>query len=118
MTDPITRFHRLQQRYRDGEIPWDQDLPPPEVMAIADVLPPGRALDLDVAQGAPASIWQRAAGLSMALISFLRRLRGLRSESGALARRVECASSHRRSPAFPFCANHTIWSSMSVACME
>ena len=46
MTDAATRFQRLQQRYRDGEIPWDQDLPPPEVIAVATELPPGRLLDL------------------------------------------------------------------------
>ena len=46
MTDPMTRFQRLQQRYRDGNIPWDHDLPPPEVIAVAAELPPGRVLDL------------------------------------------------------------------------
>jgi len=46
MTDPTTRFHRLQQRYRDGDIPWDHELPPPEVIAVAAELPPGRMLDL------------------------------------------------------------------------
>lgn len=51
MTDPATRFQRLQQRYRDGDIPWDHDLPPPEVMAIAEALPPGRALDLGCGTG-------------------------------------------------------------------
>ncbi len=51
MSDPTTRFQRLQQRYRDGDLPWDHDLPPPEVMALADVLPPGRALDLGCGTG-------------------------------------------------------------------
>lgn len=46
MTDAATRFQRLQQRYRDREMPWDHQLPPPEVMATAETLPPGRALDL------------------------------------------------------------------------
>ena len=46
MTDPMTRFQRLQQRYRDGDIPWDHDLPPPEVIAVAAELPPGRMIDL------------------------------------------------------------------------
>lgn len=46
MTDAATRFSRLQQRYRDREMPWDHQLPPPEIMATAEDLPPGRALDL------------------------------------------------------------------------
>ncbi|NWG20040.1 MAG: class I SAM-dependent methyltransferase [Chloroflexi bacterium] len=46
MTDATTRFQRLQQRYRDREMPWDHQLPPPEIMATAATLPPGRALDL------------------------------------------------------------------------
>ncbi|GIW01618.1 cyclopropane-fatty-acyl-phospholipid synthase family protein [Roseiflexus sp.] len=51
MTDPTTRFQRLHQRYRDGDLPWDHDTPPPEVMAIAESLPPGRALDLGCGTG-------------------------------------------------------------------
>lgn len=46
MTDAATRFTRLQQRYRDREMPWDHQLPPPEIMATAADLPPGQALDL------------------------------------------------------------------------
>ncbi|MGQ9550520.1 MAG: SAM-dependent methyltransferase [Roseiflexus sp.] len=46
MTDATTRFHHLRQRYLDGELPWDQELPPPEVIALAAECPPGRLLDL------------------------------------------------------------------------
>lgn len=46
MTDAMTRFQRLQQRYREGDLPWDHELPPPEVIAVAAELPPGRMLDL------------------------------------------------------------------------
>jgi cyclopropane fatty-acyl-phospholipid synthase-like methyltransferase len=51
MSDSTTRFQRFQQRYRDGDLPWDHDLPPPEVMVTADALPPGRALDLGCGTG-------------------------------------------------------------------
>ncbi len=47
MTTPDpTCFTRFQQRYRDGDLPWDHDLPPPEIIAVAERLPPGRVLDL------------------------------------------------------------------------
>jgi SAM-dependent methyltransferase len=47
MNDTDTEhFRRMQERYRNGEMPWDHALPPPEIMAIATRLPPGRALDL------------------------------------------------------------------------
>ena len=46
MDDITNRFQRFQQRYRDGDLPWDDDLPPPEVITVATTLPVGRALDL------------------------------------------------------------------------
>ncbi len=39
-------FTRMTERYANGEIPWHHELPPPEVIALADTLPPGRFLDL------------------------------------------------------------------------
>ncbi|MBX0327031.1 class I SAM-dependent methyltransferase [Oscillochloris sp. ZM17-4] len=52
MTDPTpSRFEALQRRYRECDLPWDRDLPPPEVVAIADQLPPGRLLDLGSGSG-------------------------------------------------------------------
>jgi cyclopropane fatty-acyl-phospholipid synthase-like methyltransferase len=50
MTNP-TRFERMQQRYRDRDLPWDLPLPPPEIVALAERLPPGRALDLGCGVG-------------------------------------------------------------------
>lgn len=41
----------MQQRYREGVIPWNQPLPPPEVIALAEVLTPGRALDMGCGAG-------------------------------------------------------------------
>lgn len=70
MTDPTTRFQRFQQRYRDGEIPWDADLPPPEVIAVADVLPPGRALDLGCGTGR-ACVYLAARGWSVDGVDFV-----------------------------------------------
>jgi SAM-dependent methyltransferase len=45
------RFLSLQQRYQRGELPWDAALPPPEIIALAERLPPGRALDLGSGTG-------------------------------------------------------------------
>lgn len=38
-------------RYEDGQIPWDTGITPPELVAIVDELPPGRALDLGCGTG-------------------------------------------------------------------
>ncbi len=41
----------MQQRYRAHDVPWDQPLPPPEIIALAEALPPGKALDLGCGPG-------------------------------------------------------------------
>lgn len=49
--DPSPTRARLLARYQSGDVPWDAPLPPPEVLATADSLPPGRALDLGCGYG-------------------------------------------------------------------
>jgi cyclopropane fatty-acyl-phospholipid synthase-like methyltransferase len=44
-------YERLRERYEAGDVPWDEALPPPEVVAVAASLPPGRALDLGCGYG-------------------------------------------------------------------
>jgi len=44
-------FHSLKTRYEEGRVPWDDDMPPPEVMEMAAQLPPGRAVDLGCGYG-------------------------------------------------------------------
>lgn len=45
-------FTRMELLYRGGgQVPWDRELPPPEVIALAAELPPGRALDLGCGYG-------------------------------------------------------------------
>ncbi|NTU83074.1 MAG: hypothetical protein HGA45_27510, partial [Chloroflexales bacterium] len=41
----------MRRRYREGDLPWEAPLPPPEVLAAAERLPPGRALDLGCGSG-------------------------------------------------------------------
>jgi cyclopropane fatty-acyl-phospholipid synthase-like methyltransferase len=41
----------FSERYANGAIPWDNELPPPELIALADEIEPGRALDLGCGYG-------------------------------------------------------------------
>jgi len=45
------KYRRLRERYETGDVPWDAELPPPEVMEMVGALPPGRALDLGCGYG-------------------------------------------------------------------
>lgn len=51
MSGMDSRKEQLQERYEQGDVPWDAELPPPEVLALASNLPPGRALDLGCGYG-------------------------------------------------------------------
>ncbi|MCA9918351.1 MAG: class I SAM-dependent methyltransferase [Anaerolineales bacterium] len=42
---------RFTERYVNGEVPWDATMPPPEVLAMAETVPPGHALDLGCGYG-------------------------------------------------------------------
>ncbi|MCL4263012.1 MAG: methyltransferase domain-containing protein [Anaerolineae bacterium] len=44
-------YQRFAERYAAGPVPWDNPEPPPEVVALTAVLPPGRALDLGCGYG-------------------------------------------------------------------
>lgn len=46
-----SRQQSFNERYESGEVPWDDHLPPPELIALADQLVPGRALDLGSGYG-------------------------------------------------------------------
>jgi len=47
----MNKLTRFQDRYLSGNIPWDHELPPPEVLAIIPTLTPGRALDIGCGYG-------------------------------------------------------------------
>ncbi|WP_298821015.1 SAM-dependent methyltransferase [Chloroflexus sp.] len=64
------RFHRMRDRYLSGEIPWDHPEPPPEIIALSQELPPGRALDLGCGTGR-ACIWLARAGWQVDGVDFV-----------------------------------------------
>ena len=47
----MSRFEQMVERYAQGRVPWDDELPPPEMMTLARALEPGRALDLGCGYG-------------------------------------------------------------------
>lgn len=51
MNQGPTPFDKFLQRYIEGTIPWDDPVPPPEIIELADQLGPGRALDLGCGYG-------------------------------------------------------------------
>ncbi len=63
-------YDRMIERYQSEEIPWDETLPPPEVIEISASLPPGRALDLGCGFGR-ASIYLSSAGWEVDAVDFV-----------------------------------------------
>jgi SAM-dependent methyltransferase len=47
----MSRYERMRERYLNGSVPWDDVLPPPEVIDLAPQLAPGRAVDLGCGYG-------------------------------------------------------------------
>ncbi len=71
MTNPDPdRFERLRERYRAWDLPWDRELPPPEVQDIAGRLTPGRMLDLGAGSGR-AAIYMAARGWEVDAVDFV-----------------------------------------------
>ncbi len=69
LTDPVRRF---AERYEEGRVPWDEPMPPPEVVAMADATPPGRALDVGCGYGR-AVIYLAGRGWSAVGVDFVPR---------------------------------------------
>jgi cyclopropane fatty-acyl-phospholipid synthase-like methyltransferase len=63
-------FTRMTDRYRTGDVPWDSDSPPPEVLELVATLPVGRALDLGCGYGRTA-IYLARLGWQVTAIDFV-----------------------------------------------
>ncbi len=63
-------YERLRERYEDGQVPWDHELPPPEVVAEMEKLAPGRALDLGCGYGR-ASIYMAQRNWQVDAVDFI-----------------------------------------------
>ncbi len=63
-------YDNMAARYESGQVPWDNELPPPEVLDFVPTLPPGRALDLGCGYGR-ASIFMAQAGWQVDAVDFV-----------------------------------------------
>lgn len=87
---PSDLFTRMTERYANGEIPWHHELPPPEVIALAESLPPGRFLDLGSGLGR-ACIYMAQRGWTCDGVDFIAQATQMsreRAEAAGVADRV------------------------------
>ncbi|MFV9506120.1 MAG: class I SAM-dependent methyltransferase [Oscillochloridaceae bacterium umkhey_bin13] len=85
---PPDRFASLQRRYQERDLPWDLPLPPPEIITLAEHLPPGRALDLGCGVGRTC-MYLAAAGWTVDGVDFVPEAITLAAERVAQASMTE-----------------------------
>lgn len=78
------RLEDFKERYASGTIPWDDDLPPPELMALAEEMTAGRALDLGCGYGR-SSIYLAAKGWQVDGVDFVPQAVEIAAERAAAA---------------------------------
>lgn len=97
-TPPSDLFTRMTERYANGEIPWHHELPPPEVIALAETLPPGRFLDLGSGLGR-ACIYMAQRGWTCDGVDFIAQATAMARERAEGAGVAERARFHTASVA-------------------
>lgn len=80
-------YDRLTSLYEEGEIPWDDPLPPPEVVSYVSTLPPGRALDLGCGYGR-AAIHLASLGWDVDAVDFVPQALAIAKERATVAGQV------------------------------
>lgn len=68
--DHKSTYQRLSERYSSGEVPWDDELPPPEIIDSVAALKPGKAIDLGCGYGRTA-IYLARLGWDVDAIDFI-----------------------------------------------
>ena len=63
-------YNIMETRYKADDVPWDDELPPPEVIELVSRLAPGRALDLGSGYGR-AAIFMARLGWQVDAIEFI-----------------------------------------------
>lgn len=63
-------YKQLADRYASGQVPWDEEMPPPEVLEFVPTLAPGRAIDLGCGYGR-ASIYLAGLGWEVDAIDII-----------------------------------------------
>lgn len=70
LNDKDNTYKSLAARYASGDVPWDEPLPPPEVLDLVPTLQPGCALDLGCGYGR-AAIYMASLGWQVDAIDFI-----------------------------------------------
>ena len=89
----MSLFEEMTRRYAANELPWNVELPPPEVIAEVAQMSPGRALDLGCGPGR-ASIYLAQHGWQCDGVDFIAAAVALASERAAAAGLAERARFH------------------------
>lgn len=82
VNDRETAYDRFDQRYQDDQVPWDDPLPPPEILTTAERLGPGRVLDLGCGYGR-AAIYLAGMGWNAVGIDFIPKAIAVATERAA-----------------------------------